>query len=230
VTFRVPIERGPRGALAGHIAEHVSRAARSAVDARHRFVICIAGGSVAESCLPLIASADLPWPQVHIVWADERAVPFHHPDSNAGEAMRLWAGSALEMGAIVHPMRVDPSDLDHSAAEYERELADVLNGGPLDFTLLGVGDDGHVASLFPGRSSLEETQHRVVVEHASPKPPPKRLSLSLATLAASRELVIAAFGASKEAVMAAATSDADATTPVARLIRLAAHVTVMRDD
>jgi 6-phosphogluconolactonase len=230
VTFPISIVRGPRAALAERIAEHVSRAAHRAVESRHRFVICIAGGSVAESCLPLIARANLPWPQVHIVWADERAVPFHHPDSNAGEAMRLWAGSALEMGAIVHPMRVDPSDLDHSAAEYARELADVLNGGPLDFTLLGVGDDGHVASLFPGRSSLEETQHRVVVEQASPKPPPKRLSLSLATLAASRELIVAAFGASKETVIATATSDADATTPVARLVRLASNVTVMRDD
>jgi 6-phosphogluconolactonase len=230
VRFPVPIVRGSREALAERIAGRVSRAAESVIRERRIFVICIAGGSVAESCLPLIARADLPWPQVHIVWADERAVPFPHPDSNAGAARRLWAGSSLESGAVMHPMRADPANLDRAAADYERELAALLDGAPLDFTLLGVGDDGHVASLFPGHASLHESQRLVVVERASPKPPPDRLSLSLGTLAASRELVVAAFGASKDAGIASATSDPDATTPVARLIQQSSNVTVMRDE
>lgn len=230
MTFPVPIERGPREALAERIANRVSRAAERAIRDRQRFVICIAGGSVAESCLPFIARAELPWPQVHIVWADERASPFHHPDSNAGTAMRLWAGSALERGAVLHPMRADPAHLDRAAADYERELSELLEGAPLDFTLLGVGDDGHVASLFPGHESLNETRRLVVVERASPKLPLARLSLSLAMLAASHEVVIAAFGASKESVIASATTDRAATTPVARLIRSASQVTVIRDE
>ena len=196
--------------------------------------MCLAGGSVAEGALDRIALAALPWPQVHIVWADERAVPLSSAESNAGQAMRRWSGTPMAAASVhpmVHPMVGDASDLDTAALDYERQLIELLGDAPvIDFALLGVGADGHIASLFPGRPSLEESCRLVLVEPDSPKPPPQRITLSLPFLAGAREVIVAAFGAAKEAAIVAAVSDPAAVTPVARLIRLATSVTVLRDD
>jgi 6-phosphogluconolactonase len=231
VTLPVPIERGARSALATTICNRVARAAYSAIEARQRFVMCIAGGSVAESCLPLIANSALPWPQVDIIWADERAVPVADPESNAGTAAKLWAGSALEVLATIHPMVIGLDDPAIAAQNYERELIECCGEAPvIDFALLGVGEDGHIASLFPGHAALTVTDRLVVAEFDSPKPPSRRVSLTLPFLSSAREIIVAGFGAGKEAALVAATTDATATTPVAMLIRSAAIVTVMRDE
>ncbi len=231
MTVPVPIERGARSALAARICSRVSRAAYAAIEARGRFVMCIAGGSVAESCLPRIARAVLPWPQVHILWADERDVPLDSADSNAGAAMRIWAGTPLALGASIHPMPAAAGDLDIAAAGYERELVGLLGDSPMiDLALLGTGEDGHIASLFPGHPSLAVRDQCVIAETDSPKPPARRLTLSMPLLAGSREVIIGAFGAGKEAATVTAATDATASTPLARLIQTATHVTVMRDE
>ena len=234
MTIPVAIERGTRAALEAKIADRAARAAFAAVEAHDRFVMCLAGGSVAEGALDRIALAALPWPQVHIVWADERAVPLSSAESNAGQAMRRWSGTPMAAASVhpmVHPMVGDASDLDTAALDYERQLIELLGDAPvIDFALLGVGADGHIASLFPGRPSLEESCRLVLVEPDSPKPPPQRITLSLPFLAGAREVIVAAFGAAKEAAIVAAVSDPAAVTPVARLIRLATSVTVLRDD
>ena len=230
MTIPVPIERGTRASLEAKIANRAARAAFAAVEARGRFVMCLAGGSVAEGALDLIAGAPLPWPQVDVLWADERAVSLASADSNAGQAMRRWAGTPMA-SASVHPMAGDAPDLAAAARDYERQLIELLGDAPvIDFALLGVGDDGHIASLFPGRDSIDDSSRLVLVEADSPKPPLRRLTLSLPFLAGSREVIVAAFGAAKELIVVAAASDADATTPIARLVRSASNVTMMRDE
>ena len=157
--------------------------------------MCLAGGSVAEGALDRIALAALPWPQVHIVWADERAVPLSSAESNAGQAMRRWSGTPMAAASVhpmVHPMVGDASDLDTAALDYERQLIELLGDAPvIDFALLGVGADGHIASLFPGRPSLEESCRLVLVEPDSPKPPPLRARLRTCKPAATDHAVAA---------------------------------------
>ena len=113
---------------------------------------------------------------------------------------------------------------------YAERVRETLGDVPAaDLVLLGIGEDGHVASLFPERASLEVTDRTVIVERDSPKPPPTRLTLSLPLLARGREVVIAAFGAGKAEPLHAVVHDPGCTLPAARLLRMCDHVTLLLD-
>ena len=191
--------------LAGILAARVGSAAAAAVAARGRFSIAIPGGSVVAllaqglalpPCAagkPNLASSDARslggcsrW---HVFWTDERRVPLSDPQSN----FRLAETELLPKlaGAHVHPVR-------GSATEYEKELAPFL---PLDLVLLGVGEDGHVASLFPGNPALLETKRAVAEVHNAPKPPPDRATLTFPVLNSARQILVVASGAGKAAIV-----------------------------
>lgn len=232
---------GPREEIAIRIVSSIVTAATRAIEARGRFVLAIAGGSVADAFLPALARAPLAWEQVHVFWCDERAVPLTDADSNAGHALALLIGSELAERATLHPMfdlagatesndaGVASSSLDRAARAYAITLETIAGTPPvIDFVLLGVGEDGHVASLFPGHRSLDAADS-VLVELESPKPPPARLTLGLTVLTRARETVIAAFGDGKATAMHDALDNANSVLPVARVIRAAERVTVMLD-
>lgn len=125
-----------------------------------------------------------------------------------------------------------PDAPDVAARRYAAELVAILGPEPVfDLALLGVGEDGHVASLFPGRAAAAERSALVLVmvERDSPKPPPTRLTLSLPLLAAARTVVVAAFGAGKADVARAILHDHGSQLPAARLLRLAAESHVLLD-
>jgi 6-phosphogluconolactonase len=186
---------------------------REAVAARGRFACALPGGSVAERLFPALARLDLPWPQVHAFFGDERAVPPDHPDSNVGLARRLWLDA---VPAVVHPMPTG-GDLDAGAAAYAADLRATLGNPPrLDLALLGMGPDGHVCSLFPDRPLPGGL---VAVVRDSPKPPQVRLTLTMETLTAARAIWVAAFGASKAAIVREAIAQIDSGLPVARALR-----------
>lgn len=209
-------------ALAESFAGMVESAAQSAITARGRFALVIPGGSAAEQFLPRLASARLDWTRTHIFYSDERFVPRSDAASSASASMRLLFTALGTRGPHVHPMVETANDADNEAARYMRKLLDTLGPEPApDLTLLGIGEDGHVASLFPGRASLEVSEPCVIVERDSPKPPSTRLTLSLPLLAASRGLVIAAFGAGKAEPLRAVLKDEGCPLPAARLLRLA---------
>ena len=174
--------------LASALAIRVAACAAEAISARRRFALAIPGGSVvsllAHGLAAPVAAAN--W---HVFWTDERRVPLSDPQSNFRLAeMELLPKLA---GARVHPLR-------GSAAEYEKELAPFL---PLDLVLLGVGEDGHVASLFSGNPALRETQRLVADVHGAPKPPPDRATLTLPVLNSARQTFVVAAGAGKAAVV-----------------------------
>ena len=100
----------------------------------------------------------------------------------------------------------------------------------LDIALLGVGTDGHVCSLFPGHALLDEEQQWVGVETAAPKPPTRRLTLTLPTLAAAELIVVAAFGTSKHDAVRSALRDPESTLPLARALRRARRSLVLLDQ
>ena len=173
--------------LATALAARVAACAAEALAARGRFVLAIPGGSVVSLLARGLAKVDAAnW---HVFWTDERGVPLSDPHSN----FRLAETELLPKlaGARVHPMR-------GSAADYENELRPFLQ---LDLVLLGVGEDGHVASLFPGNPALQETKRSVAEVHYAPKPPPDRVTLTFPVLNAARQVLVVAAGAGKAAIV-----------------------------
>jgi 6-phosphogluconolactonase len=127
-------------------------------------------------------------------------------------------------------MPADGADLEKAARAYEADLVSALGTPPrLDLALLGVGPDGHVCSLFPGHPLLRERTRRVAAIEDAPKPPPRRLTLTLPALWDTELLVVAALGETKAAAMGEALTDPASLLPVAQAIRGARRVAVLLD-
>jgi 6-phosphogluconolactonase len=201
-----------------------------ALESRGACAVALAGGSAATALLPALARAGLDWSGTDVFWADERAVPADHPESNYGIARRLLLEPAAVPAGRRHPMAGDAPDLERAAASYADELARVLGSPPrLDLALLGVGPDGHVASLFPGHPALRETEDWVRAVLDAPKAPARRLTLTLPVLAASRRVVVFATGREKASAIRAALDDPSSALPVAVLARAAPATTFLLD-
>lgn len=207
------------------VVPRVVALASRAIAARGVFSLALSGGSVATLCFPALAEAPIPWSKVRFFWADERAVPADDPESNSGVADRLWL-SRLPEAPTVHRMAGEATDLGAAARDYE---ALILDNGPLDLVLLGMGPDGHVASLFPGHPLLMERERRVAAVLDSPKPPPRRLTLTLPTLLEARAVIVVATGAAKAEVVRAAVEDPHSKLPVAAVLRGATDATLILD-
>jgi 6-phosphogluconolactonase len=206
-----------REEVARTAAARFEKAVRDAVAARGRFTCALPGGSVAEVFFPAFARLDLSWEGVHVFFGDERAVPPSDPDSNVGLARRLWLDA---VPATVHPMPADRDDLAAAAASYTAELRTTLGDPPrLDVALLGMGPDGHICSLFPGHPLLKERTRLVAEITDSPKPPSRRLTLTLPALAASRAIWVGAFGKAKASIIREAIEDPNSQLPVALAAR-----------
>lgn len=189
-------------ALARRGAERILETIRAAVAARGRCAVALAGGTTPRATYQVLAgsalAAALPWGAVSWYFGDERAVPPDHPESNYKAALEtLFAGrpQALEH---VHRMPADAADLERAAREYGARLPD-----PLDLVLLGLGEDGHTASLFPGASALAEGTAKVVVVNG-PKPPNPRLTLTPPVIESAREVLVLVSGAAKAEALARA--------------------------
>jgi 6-phosphogluconolactonase len=220
--------------VAQRLAEEVGSAASSAIAQRGLFSIALPGGSVATECFPTLAALPLDWNSAHFFWADERAVPPSDPESNYGLTARLWLTPARVPDASVHRMPADSPDLSAAADAYGAELSRVLGPAPplptIDVALLGMGPDGHVASLFPGHPVLAERHRLVSAVTDAPKPPPRRLTLTMPVLANARRVIVVAFGTSKAAALGKAVTRQDSPLPVAQLLRLATSSLVLADE
>jgi 6-phosphogluconolactonase len=217
-------------ALGGALARLLEGEVAAALAARGRYALALPGGSVATRFFPTLAAAAVDWTRVDFFWGDERAVPPDDPESNFGLADRLWLRPAGVPPERIHRMPADAEDLEAAAASHAAELARVAGAPPrLDLVLLGVGPDGHVCSLFPGHAALAETGRSVVAVRDSPKPPPRRLTLTLPVLAAAGRLVVAGFGSSKAAVLREAVEDEGSALPVALALRRSPRALALLD-
>ncbi len=215
-------------ALAVIFSQRCLLEARRALASRSRFSIVVPGGSVATAFLPALLAQPIEWARSDVFWGDERAVALASSDSNAGAQRSMWEAKAPE--ATLHLMDGAAPDLADAASRYAATVAQLAGQPPhFDVVVLGVGEDGHVASLFPGHPEVDERERLVVAVDDSPKPPPRRLTLTLPTLAGARWLCVAAFGASKRSVMHEALTRHESQLPVARLLQLAARATVLLD-
>ena len=189
-----------------------------------RLSLALPGGSAAAAFCPALALARVRWRDVDLFWCDERAVPPDHPDSNYRVANELLLSRVELNPGRVHRMRAEVPDLEAAAAEYEKRIVRSSGAPPhVDVVLLGVGPDGHVCSLFPGHAALEERHRLVVPVFDSPKPPPRRLTLTLPALAGAL-IVVAAFDESKAGVIREALDDPASMLPVSRAARAGGEV------
>ena len=177
-----------------------------------RAAICLTGGSSPKQLYQLLASDDyrsrVPWDHVHWFIGDERFVPATDPLNNMGMARRIFLDACAPADNI-HPIPTDLRDIDECARHYESELKSYYGFGALnparpmfDVVLMGVGPDGHVASLFPGYPALEATNRWVVgVPEAHVAPFVPRVTMTLPVLASCREMLFEVAGAEKRAIL-----------------------------
>jgi 6-phosphogluconolactonase len=192
---------------AGRVAAAAIRdLAKESVARRGRAVMGFPGGRSVEALFPALAGMDLPWDRIHWFQVDERCVPPDHPDANIAVAQRLLFEPLRERGESAHvrlyPFAHDPGAADSGAGAYDRLFGSL--GGRFDVLLLGLGDDGHVASLFPG--AFHETTPGILYQPVTdaPKPPPRRVSVAPLAIVSARVVVLLAFGESKRSALARA--------------------------
>jgi len=209
------------------VAKELRSRCLDAIDRRGQFVLALSGGSVASAFLPVIATLDVDWTRVHVFWIDERAVPPDHSDSNYRLAAILLVEPARIPQSHVHRLLGELADLEQAARTAVHELQSVAGNPPrLDLALVGVGEDGHVASIF---DLSFPSSPPVIAVYDSPKPPPRRLTMTLPLLADARQVIVAGFGPAKAEVIRHALDDAHARTPVAELLRRASSAMVLLD-
>jgi 6-phosphogluconolactonase len=149
-------------AVARRAAAVIAAEARSAVTARARFVMAVSGGQTPWHMLRALADEDVPWQSVHVLQVDERVAPDGHPDRNLTHLQESLLGHALLHPNQIHAMPVESPDLEAAAGRYTRTLQEIAGSPPVpDLVHLGLGLDGHTASLVPGDAVIDVTDSDV---------------------------------------------------------------------
>jgi 6-phosphogluconolactonase len=189
-------------------AEELARTARDAVAHDGSASIALSGGSTPRGLHRLLGQSpfagEMPWERMHLFWADERLVPYDHPDSNFGAARKDFIDTLCRRPAGIHPIPVTgkPHEM---AQRYEQELRghfrSAAGAAPsFDLIFLGLGTDGHTASLLPGSTALRE-QQRWAVAVKGGQPDLWRVSLTVAVLNRARRVVFLVTGEAKAAIV-----------------------------
>lgn len=188
-------------------AEEFIRCAQTAIAQENRFAVVLAGGNTPQTLYKLLArdyGTKIEWQRVHFFWGDERYVPFDSPQSNYKMAKELLLDVLKIPASNMYPMPTyfpDPAD---AAIKYEHTLKNFFVGKnpQFDLILLGVGTDGHTASLFPSNAALEEKKAWVVSVRAEVNPP-VRLSLTLPVINSAQNIFFLVAGEEKKNVVEA---------------------------
>ena len=193
--MQICVHDDAKGAAA-YAAKHIAEAARRAVLERGSGSLALSGGSTPGPTQSVLASENIPWASVHIFQVDERAVPINSPQRNFANIRNILLSRAPIPEENVHPMPVDTADLDAGAKAYERELTNVL-GSPAVFDLvhLGLGADGHTASLVPGDASAARQTCDVTV--SVPYEGTRRMTLTYPILNRARTILWLVLGQDK---------------------------------
>ncbi len=205
--------------LIHHAAEQFVRVAQEAIAEHGAFAVALSGGSTPKALYELLSkppfSKQLDWSRVSLFWGDERAVPESSSDSNYGEAMRAGLASLPIPTDQIHPMRAD-SHLDNHARQYDQLLREKLPKGHFDLVLLGLGEDGHTASLFPQTKALEERE-ALCVANWIPEKESWRMTLTYPALARARRTWFLISGESKANIVAEILTDLAGTYPASKI-------------
>ena len=211
-------------ALAEAAARAIADAARDAVTARGRFTIALAGGSTPRATYERLAQPPLrdcvPWDRTWVFFGDERGVGPDHPESNYRMANKALLAKVPIPEAQIARIRGESDDPEATAAEYARHLTDVFEckRGELprfDLILLGMGVDGHIASLFPGSPVLKEVFRPVAAVHAAAAAIPQRFTFTFPLVNAAAHVMFLTAGPEKAKVVKAVLGEPGGTLPAA---------------
>lgn len=208
-----------KNALATAVAARFLKRLGEILEQQERAHIVLTGGTMGESVLGAVresATRDrIDWSRVTFWWGDERYLPSGDPERNETQSRRALL-DALELDAVqikALPALGDHASIEEAANAYAAELAAAAPEGEryprFDITFLGVGGDGHIASLFPDHDAVRDTEHVVLPETDSPKPPPARLTLTLPVINASDRVWLVLAGPDKAGALGLALADAN---------------------
>lgn len=177
---------------------------QAAIAERGLCTIALAGGSTPKPIYEAIAACDLPWEQIHVFWGDERYVPPDDPDSNQRMARLAWLDQVKIPPANIHPMPTNAGTPAIDALTHETELQKFFKVSGVEFPafdiiLLGIGDDGHTASLFPGTEALQVRDRLVTVGNKDGQP---RITFTVPLINHARSVIFIVAGASKKPALA----------------------------
>ena len=181
-------------ALADQAAALILDAARAAITARGVFHLVLAGGNTPKGAYERLREVGANWAKWQIYFSDERCLPRGDPERNDTMARRAWLDHIR-----IPPVSVHPIPAEQGAEKGAQRYAEILRRAPeFDLVLLGLGEDGHTASLFPGRKEgLGKNDAEAIAVRAAPKPPPERVSLSAARLSRGLRVLYMVGGESK---------------------------------
>ncbi|MDY6988630.1 MAG: 6-phosphogluconolactonase [Thermodesulfobacteriota bacterium] len=209
---------------ASRAADMFRKRARDCVANQGRFAVALSGGSTPRPVHRLLGQepyrSDIPWTGIHLFWVDDRCVPETSPDSNFGAAKEDFFGHIPMPISQIHPMPVETLPED-GARQYEQELkaffvSDKSGFPAFDLIFLGIGQDGHTASLFPGHGALDERKMWVVAVKGG-HPNVSRLTMTLPVLNSAREIVFLVSGKGKAAVTKAIFNENSTLLPAQRI-------------
>jgi len=211
-----------RAALIQRSLDIVLAKIQAAIAERGQCTIALAGGSTPKPLYEQLATQNLPWDCIHVFWGDERYVPADHPDSNQRMARLAWLDKVAIPADNIHPMATDAANPADAAAKHAAELQQFFQLQPgefpvFDMILLGIGDDGHTASLFPHTEALRVQDRLIAVGNKDGQP---RLTFTAPLINQSRAVLFLVAGTGKEVALShifAGVDDAD--TYPARLIQ-----------
>ena len=215
--------------LARQAAEQVASGIDLALAQRDRAQIALAGGETPRAAYGRLGREHLPWERVDVLLGDERFVPADDPSSNARMLRETLLAQAPASRARFHPVPTDRPTPEASAAAYAKELA-ALCQGPLpcfDVLLLGLGDDGHTASLFPGTAAPLVSDRSVTIGEGKGLP---RITLTAPVLSSARRVIFLVSGVGKRQALARLMDpDEPAERTPARLVRPSSEVVILAD-
>jgi 6-phosphogluconolactonase len=172
----------------------------------HPFHLALTGGSSVLPIYKLLPSLTHSWKDIHLWWSDERLVPLDSHDSNYYQAQKAFIEKIDIAETQVHPVHTSLSP-DQAASNYAHQISTIIPNASFELVLLGLGPDGHIASLFPNHSGLFVSSDSYVIPILdSPKPPPERITFTLNLLTRAQSILLFAKGAERVAVLEAALS------------------------
>jgi 6-phosphogluconolactonase len=201
--------------LASDVSAFVKAASEEAISERGKFVVALSGGSLPSNLLPLLQDVSVDFSKWHVFFVDERFVPLDSTDSNFRACASLLAKVPPSQVYAINPAL----SLDECAVDYEKVLlachffleisffyisfwnCKKVSSFKLDLVLLGMGEDGHTASLFPNHALLAEKSKLVVPISDSPKPPPSRVTMTFPLICSAKQIAFVAGGAGKQDAM-----------------------------
>jgi 6-phosphogluconolactonase len=221
-------------ALSERGARVFEQKAIEAVEKEGHFFVALSGGSTPrEMHRKLATRSSIPWQVVHIFWGDERCVPVSDPSSNYGTAWEDFLGKVPLPAEQIHPMPAHMAP-EQGALRYERELHHLFNlrrgeFRGFDLAFLGLGKDGHTASLFPGQDSLGERE-RFVVAVKGGDPDVDRLTLTFPVINSAKEVIFMVSGREKSGVVKAVIEAEDEKFPASRVRPASGMLTWLLDQ